>query len=75
MWGRVEVEGRHLRLNGERFAVRGTAYGRFAPRADGYGLAWEFQAEGRILAGPVVVDGAVYIGDAKGFLYRLEAND
>ncbi len=35
MMGRVEVEGRHLRLNGERFVVRGTAYGRFAPRTDG----------------------------------------
>jgi len=35
MMGRVEVEGRHLRLDGERFVVRGTAYGRFAPRTDG----------------------------------------
>ncbi len=35
MRGRVEVEGRHLRLDGERFVVRGTAYGRFAPRTDG----------------------------------------
>lgn len=35
MPGRVEVEGRHLRLNEERFAVRGTAYGPFAPRSDG----------------------------------------
>lgn len=35
MLGRVEVEGRHLRLNGERFVVRGTTYGHFAPRADG----------------------------------------
>ncbi len=35
MTARVEVEGNHLRLHGERFVVKGTAYGPFAPRSDG----------------------------------------
>ncbi len=35
MMGRVVADGRHLRLNGNRFVVKGTAYGRFAPRTDG----------------------------------------
>ena len=47
----------------------------FAPRADGYGLAWTFEAKGRILAGPIVHGDGVFIADEKGHLYRLEAND
>jgi len=47
----------------------------FAPSQEGYALAWTFKAEGRIVAGPVVAGGAVYIVDDKGFVYRLEAND
>lgn len=47
----------------------------FGPRPDGYGLAWTFQAKGRILAGPVVRGSAIYIGDEQGTLYRLEATD
>ncbi|HEX5136089.1 MAG TPA: PQQ-binding-like beta-propeller repeat protein [Planctomycetota bacterium] len=47
----------------------------FGPRQDGYGLAWTFQAKGRILGGPVVRDNAVYIGDEQGNLYKLEATD
>jgi outer membrane protein assembly factor BamB len=47
----------------------------FGPRTDGYGLAWTFQAKGRILAGPVVRGNAIYIGDDQGTLYRLEATD
>jgi len=57
------------------FFADGQTLSAFAPRADGYGLAWTFTAEGRILAGPVVADGAVYIADEKGNLYRLEAED
>ena len=45
------------------------------PRTDGYGLAWTFEAKGRILAGPVVRGNAIYIGDDLGNLYRLEATD
>jgi outer membrane protein assembly factor BamB/tetratricopeptide (TPR) repeat protein len=47
----------------------------FGPRQDGYGLAWSFEAKGRILAGPVVRGDAIYIGDDQGSLYRLEATD
>jgi outer membrane protein assembly factor BamB len=47
----------------------------FGPRTDGYGLAWTFQAKGRILGGPVVRGSAIYIGDDLGNLYRLEATD
>ncbi len=47
----------------------------FGPRTDGYGLAWTFEAKGRILAGPVVRGNAIYIGDEQGSLYRLEATD
>ncbi len=47
----------------------------FGPRADGYGLAWTFEAKGRILGGPVVKGTAIYIGDDQGNLYRLEASD
>jgi outer membrane protein assembly factor BamB len=47
----------------------------FGPRQDGYGLAWTFQAKGRILAGPVVRENAIYIGDDQGNLYKLEASD
>jgi outer membrane protein assembly factor BamB len=57
------------------FFADGQTLSAFAPRADGYGLAWTFQAQARILAGPVVHAGAVYIADEKGYLYRLEAND
>ncbi len=32
---RVAVDGKHLKLNGERFVVRGATYGSFLPRADG----------------------------------------
>ena len=47
----------------------------FGPRTDGYGLAWKFEAKGRILSGPVVQGNAVYIGDNQGNLYKLEATD
>jgi outer membrane protein assembly factor BamB len=47
----------------------------FGPRQDGYGLAWTFQAKGRILSGPVVRENAIYIGDDQGSLYKLEATD
>jgi outer membrane protein assembly factor BamB/tetratricopeptide (TPR) repeat protein len=49
----------------------------FGPQADGYGLAWTFEAKGRILAGPIVreKENAIYIGDDQGNLYRLEATD
>jgi len=47
----------------------------FGPRTDGYGLAWKFEAKGRILSGPVVRDNAIYIGDNQGNLYKLEATD
>jgi len=47
----------------------------FGPRTDGYGLAWKFEAKGRILSGPVVLGNAVYIGDNQGNLYKLEATD
>jgi outer membrane protein assembly factor BamB len=57
------------------FFAHGPILSAFAPGGDGYGLAWTFQAEGRILAGPIVEGDAVYIGDEKGNLYRLEAND
>jgi outer membrane protein assembly factor BamB len=61
------------------FFARGRVLAAFAPAkgSEGYALAWSFMARGRILAGPVVDrgSGAVYIGDEKGNLYRLEAND
>jgi outer membrane protein assembly factor BamB/tetratricopeptide (TPR) repeat protein len=57
------------------FFVSGSALAAYAPRADGYGLAWVFEAKGRILSGPLLEGGAVYLGDERGFLYRLEAND
>ena len=57
------------------FAVHGRTLFAFGQTKDGYGPAWYFEARGKILAGPIVVDGAVYIGDDKGYLYRLEAND
>jgi outer membrane protein assembly factor BamB len=47
----------------------------FGPRQDGYGLAWTFQAKGRILSGPVVRENAIYIGDDQGNFYKLEATD
>jgi outer membrane protein assembly factor BamB/tetratricopeptide (TPR) repeat protein len=47
----------------------------FAPGKDGYGLAWSFEARAQILAGPVVHGEAVYVGDADGNIYRLEAVD
>jgi outer membrane protein assembly factor BamB len=48
----------------------------FAQRGDGsYGLAWTFQAEARISSGPVVAGEAVYVGDERGKLYRLETGD
>jgi len=55
--------------------VSGTVLAAYAQRADGYGLAWLFEAEGRILSGPVVEGGAVYVGDDKGNLWRIEADD
>jgi len=61
------------------FFARGRTLSAFAPAkgAEGYALAWSFQAKGRILAGPVLDrrSGAVYIGDEKGNVYRLEASD
>jgi outer membrane protein assembly factor BamB len=44
-------------------------------RAGGFGVAWTFEAEARITAGPVTTEGAVYIGDEKGNLYRLDAGN
>jgi len=49
-----------------------TAYG---ATSDSYAPAWNFTAQSRILVGPLVEGGAVFIGDDRGFLYRLEAND
>jgi outer membrane protein assembly factor BamB len=57
------------------FFVNGRTLSAFGNSNDGYALAWTFQARGNILAGPVVRNGAVYIGDAEGSLYRVEAND
>jgi len=57
------------------FFGHGPTLSAFAPSQEGYALAWTFKAEGRIVAGPVVAGGAVYIVDDKGFVYRLEAND
>jgi outer membrane protein assembly factor BamB len=57
------------------FFANGKTLCAFAAREGGYGLAWSFTAQGRILAGPVLAGDAVYIGDAKGNIYRLEAND
>lgn len=61
--------------NGRIFFVHDRTLTCFGPRQDGYGLAWTFQAKGRILAGPVVRKNAIYIGDDQGNLYRLEATD
>jgi outer membrane protein assembly factor BamB/tetratricopeptide (TPR) repeat protein len=47
----------------------------YAARSDGYALAWSFEANGRILGGPVVFQGVVYFGDDQGYLYRLERDD
>jgi outer membrane protein assembly factor BamB/tetratricopeptide (TPR) repeat protein len=60
---------------GRMFFANGPVLSAFAAREGGYGLAWSFKAKGRILAGPVVAGDAVYIGDAEGTIYRLEAND
>lgn len=57
------------------FFVNGRTLSAYGNSNDGYALAWTFRARGNILAGPVIRDGAVYIGDAEGSLYRLEAND
>ena len=57
------------------FFVHGRTLSAYGPSASGYQLAWSFEARGNILAAPVVRGGAVYIGDDKGNLYRLEAND
>ncbi|MGH7161988.1 MAG: PQQ-binding-like beta-propeller repeat protein, partial [Planctomycetota bacterium] len=57
------------------FFATGNLLAAFAPRAEGYGLAWTFHAEGPIRAGPTVVGNAVYVGDEKGNFYRIEAND
>ncbi|HEY7862415.1 MAG TPA: PQQ-binding-like beta-propeller repeat protein [Thermoanaerobaculia bacterium] len=55
--------------------VHGKTLTVFGPRQDGYGLAWSFEAKGRILAGPVVRGDAILIGDSEGNFYRLEASD
>lgn len=48
----------------------------FAQRPDGsYGLAWTFRAGARISSGPVAAGEAVYVGDERGKLCRLEASD
>ncbi len=57
------------------FFSHGPTLTAFAPSQDGYALAWTFRAQGRIVAGPVVREDAVYIVDDKGYVYRLEAND
>ncbi|MFQ5844960.1 MAG: PQQ-binding-like beta-propeller repeat protein, partial [Planctomycetota bacterium] len=46
-----------------------TAYAR---TADGYGLVWTFRAKARILAGPIHQGSAVFIGDEKGNVYRVD---
>ena len=51
-----------------------TAYARTAA-ADGYGLAWTFRAEARILVGPVQTQDAVYVGDEDGNVYRIDLDD
>ncbi|MDH3592180.1 MAG: PQQ-binding-like beta-propeller repeat protein, partial [Planctomycetota bacterium] len=70
-----EVARATVRPNGRIFFASGKTLSAFAPRVDGYGLAWTFHAEGQIQAGPVVSGNAVYIADEKGNLYRLEASD
>ncbi|MHC4848090.1 MAG: outer membrane protein assembly factor BamB family protein [Planctomycetota bacterium] len=57
------------------FALHGRTLFAFGQTKSGYGPAWYFEARGKILTAPIVVDGAVYIGDDKGYVYRLEAND
>jgi outer membrane protein assembly factor BamB len=57
------------------FFASGRTLSAFAPHADGYGLAWSFEATGRITVGPLVHGDAVYIGDERGQFYRLEASD
>ncbi|MHC4937694.1 MAG: outer membrane protein assembly factor BamB family protein [Planctomycetota bacterium] len=57
------------------FVVHGRTLFAFGQTKAGYGPAWFFEAQGKILTGPVLADGAVYIGDDKGHVYRLEAND
>ncbi len=64
-----------VRSSGRIFFATGKTLSAFAPRVDGYGLAWTFHAEGRILAGPVISGDAVYVVDENGNLYRLEASD
>ncbi|MCZ6574171.1 MAG: PQQ-binding-like beta-propeller repeat protein [Planctomycetota bacterium] len=49
-----------------------TAYAR---TAEGYGLAWTFRAKARILVGPVQTEDAVYVGDEKGHVYRIDLAD
>ena len=34
--GRVEIDGKFLRLGSDRFLVKGVTYGTFAPDAEGY---------------------------------------
>ena len=67
---RVEVAAKD-----REFAVHGRTLFAFGQTKNGYGPAWYFEARGKILTGPVIVNGGVYIGDDKGYVYRLEAND
>jgi len=57
------------------FFVHGRGLTAYASTRDSYAPAWTFEAEGVILAGPTEADGAVFIVDEKGVIYRLEAND
>ncbi len=57
------------------FFVHGRGLTAYAATRDSYAPAWTFEAEGVILAGPTEADGAVFIADEKGVIYRLEAND
>jgi len=55
--------------------AHGSALTAYARGRDSYAPAWVFRANGRITFAPLIVDGAVYIGDDRGFIYRVDAND
>lgn len=57
------------------FFVQGRTLTAYATTKNGYGPAWSFEAQGQIVSGPIEADGAVFVGDDKGYLYRLEAED
>jgi outer membrane protein assembly factor BamB len=70
-----EARGGTVAASDRIFFVNGRVLAAYAPRAEGMGLAWTFEAKARILAGPVVHGDSVFIADEQGNFYRLEAND